>query len=242
MDDIIKVFDPSTFFRVVDVTGVVANGLLGGIVARRLRFDLVGFLVLAILTGLGGGMIRDVLLTTRPVALTDPAYLAGAIGAASVAYLIPLQGKWLRRGLALADMLAVGAWSATGTIKALGYGLDVLPALLLGVTTGVGGGMIRDVLTGRIPAIFGGNTLYATLAIIGSLQALVLAKLGLPDLGMGVSILTCAVLGLLARHYDWQLPVAPEWSLPRFQPRPPGTGPTSGLDKQSTLDKPEESS
>lgn len=221
MDGIVKVFDPPTLFRLVDVMGVIANGLLGGIVARRMRFDIVGFLVLATMTGMGGGMIRDVLLTTRPIALTDPAYLGGALAAAAVAYFVTLHGKWLRRALALADVLAVGCWSATGTIKALGFGLDVMPSLLLGVTTAVGGGMIRDVLTGRIPAIFGGNTLYATLAMIGSVQALVLAKMGMRDLGMGVAIITCAVLGLLARHYHWQLPRAPEWSLAQFRPRPP---------------------
>lgn len=218
MGDIVKVFDPPTLFRTVDILGVVANGLLGGMVARRMRFDIVGFLILAIMTGLGGGMIRDVLLTSRPVALTDHAYLGGVIAAAAIAYFVTLHGRWLHRGLALADVLAVGCWSATGTIKALGYGLSVLPALLLGVTTAVGGGMMRDVLTGRIPAVFGGNTLYATLAMVGSLEALVLAKAGMSDLGMAVSIVTCAVLGVLARRFGWRLPAAPEWSLPRFRP------------------------
>lgn len=216
MDEIIKVFDPTTLFRIVDITGVVANGLLGGIVARRMKFDIVGFLVLGILSGLGGGMIRDVLLTARPIALTDPAYLGGAMTAAAVAYFVTLHGKWLRRALVISDALAVGCWSATGTIKALAFGLDAIPAVLLGVTTAVGGGMLRDVLTGRIPAIFGGNTLYATLAVIGSFQALLLTRAGSSALGMGTAIVTCAVLGVASRRYNWRLPHAREWSLPRL--------------------------
>lgn len=227
MDEIVRVFDPPTLFRVVDVLGVIANALLGGLIARRMRFDLVGFLVLGILSGLGGGLIRDMLLTTRPVALTDPAYLAGAVAASAVAYLVTLHGKWLRRGLLLADVLAVGCWTATGTIKALGYGLGAMPAILLGVTTAVGGGLIRDVVTGKIPAIFGGSTLYATIATAGSLKALVLTEAGLTEVGMGASILTCAVLGVLAQRFGWSLPAAPEWSLPGFRPRPPGMGPSS---------------
>lgn len=224
MDEIGGVFDAPTLFRAVDVLGVVGNGLLGGIVARRMRFDLVGFLVLAMLSGLGGGIIRDLMLTVHPVALTDPAYLSGAFSVALVAYLVPLRSKWLNWTLTIADMLAVGCWTATGTIKALGYGLGVLPSLLLGVITAVGGGVTRDVLVGRIPAIFGGNTLYATLAVVGAVQAWLLTEAGMSDLGMGMSILTCLVLGILSRHFGWQLPKAPEWSLPFFRPRPAGEG------------------
>lgn len=220
-------FDAPTLFRAVDVLGVIANGLLGGIVARKMRFDIVGFLALALLSGLGGGMIRDMLLNTRPVALIDPAYLIGVVGAAAVAYLVTLRGRWFRRFLVLADALAIGCWAATGTIKAVGFGLAPLPAILLGVTTAVGGGMIRDVVTGKIPAIFGGNTLYASLAAVGSLEALLFARLGLGEIGMGVAIATCSVFSVLARRYGWRLPTAREWSLPRFRPRPAGKGPSS---------------
>ena len=86
-----------SLFRIVDVTGVVASGLLGGAVARSKRFDIVGFVSLAIITGLGGGMLRDVLLNSGfPVALTDPAYLAGALIAALVAYVVRLDGTFPR--------------------------------------------------------------------------------------------------------------------------------------------------
>ena len=209
-----ETWDPSALFRFVDVMGVVANGLLGGAVARSRRFDIVGFATLAIISGLGGGMLRDVLLGAGfPVALTDPAYLSGALIAAVVAYVLHLEGAWSRRALALADVLALGCWSATGTIKAASLGLSAVPAVMLGVITAVGGGMLRDVLVGRTPAVFGGNTLYASLAVIGSVEAWVFFELGMRELAMGSSIVTCAVLGLLARKLGWMLPEPIDFSL-----------------------------
>ena len=118
-------------------------------------------------------MLRDVLLNSGfPVALTDPAYLAGALIAALVAYVVRLDGTFPRRALAFADVLALGCWSATGTIKAASLGLDMLPSILLGVITAVGGGMLRDVLVGRTPTVFGGNTLYASIGVLGSIPIL----------------------------------------------------------------------
>jgi len=200
-------WDPTVLFRIVDVMGVVANGLLGAAVARSRRFDLVGFATLAVISGLGGGMIRDVLLDAGvPVALTDPAYLTGALLAAVVGYFIKLEGTASRRALALADLLALGAWSATGTIKAASFGLGGVPSVLLGVTTAVGGGMLRDVLVRQVPRVFGGNTLYASVAVLGSVVALVCHELGHSDLGMGLSIVVCTVVGVLAQRFEWMLP------------------------------------
>lgn len=207
-------FDADTIFRVVDVTGVVANGLLGGAVARSKRFDIVGFATLAIISGLGGGMLRDVLLGAGyPVALTDAAYLTGALVAAVIAYLVNLEGTLPRRALGMADLLALGCWSATGTIKAAGLGLDPMPSVMLGVITAVGGGMLRDVVVGRTPVVFGGNTLYASLGVIGSVEALLLFQAGLREVGMAASIVTCAVLGVLARRLGWMLPEPVDFSL-----------------------------
>lgn len=200
-------FDPTTLFRVVDLTGVVANGLLGSAVARSRSFDLIGFLVLAIASGLGGGMIRDVLLDAGPpIALTDPAYLTAALGAALVGYLLALEGRLPRRLLVLADALALGCWAATGTTKALGVGLEPLAAVILGVVTAVGGGMLRDLLAGRVPQVLGGSTLYATFAVLASLQAALLhERLGETTV-MAAAIVLCLVMVPLARRRGWTLP------------------------------------
>jgi uncharacterized membrane protein YeiH len=197
--------------RVIDLAGVLANAILGGIAARAARLDLVGFIVLAILSGLGGGMIRDTLLQRgTPVALTDLYYLGFAIAGAAVAFVLKFNGRWPRRGLTLLDALAVGCWAAVGAQKALDAGLDWLPAVMLGVITAVGGGAVRDVFLMRVPAIFGGNTLYATSALLASVAMVVLTKLGLPALGFPVAILSGAGLSLLARRFGWVLPTALE--------------------------------
>lgn len=224
-----ELLTPEALFRVVDVSGVIGNGLLGGVVARTQRFDLIGFLVLAVISGLGGGMIRDMLLQKGfPVALTDPWYLGGAVAAALVAYLLTLEDRLSRRTLAVIDMLALGCWAATGAAKALSAGLAWVPAILLGVITAVGGGMLRDVLVNETPKVFGGYPLYATFAIVSAGEMVLFHHFDQYQLGMLVAILTAATLGLLARWRNWQLPTAPEVSWPIPRPRHAATPPHEG--------------
>ncbi|MBP3042360.1 trimeric intracellular cation channel family protein [Arthrobacter jiangjiafuii] len=232
-------FDPEAVFNVVDLAGVLANGVIGGAVARQLRMDPVGFLVLALTSALGGGVLRDTLLQAgTPVALTNPAYLLAAIAGAFVAYLIELKGKWANRFLIVIDALALGCWAATGTSKALTVGLDWLPAILIGVATAVGGGMIRDVVVGRVPAIFGGNTLYATGALIAAVEMAVLHRVGLPNVGMGVAIVTAAVVCTVARRRGWKLPAPGEWSVRLGRrPRPAGPGANGSAGRRSGAKK-----
>ena len=199
--------EPRAVFDVVDLLGVITNGILGGVVARHLKMDLVGFTILAIISGLGGGMLRDTLLQQGfPVALTNPAYLTTALVGALIAYLLPLEQRWTQRGLFFADTLSIGCWAATGTTKALAAGLGWMPSILLGVVTAVGGGMIRDIAVGRVPAIFGGNTLYATSALIASAEMFVLARLDQHTIGMAGAIVLSAVISLSARRFGWRLP------------------------------------
>ncbi|MFI7483144.1 trimeric intracellular cation channel family protein [Kocuria sp. M1R5S2] len=219
-------------FEVVDLLGVLTNGILGGAVARQFKMDPVGFLVLAIASGLGGGMLRDTLLQAGfPVALTNPAYLGTAIAGATIAFFMQLQGRWATRVLIVADALAMGCWAATGTGKALDVGLTWLPAVMIGVITAVGGGMIRDIAVGRVPMIFGGNTLYATGAVIGSAEMAVLHGLDRPNWGMATAIVTAATITVVARRRGWRLPGPGEWNvrLPKPDwPRPPGRRPGRG--------------
>lgn len=202
--------------RVVDLAGVLGNAILGGIAAKAARLDLVGFGILAVLSGLGGGIMRDTLLQQGPpVALTDPYYLVLAIAGSIIAFLLPMHGKWTQRPLILIDALAVGCWSAVGVQKALDAGLGWLPAVILGMVTAVGGGMVRDVLLMRVPSIFGGNTLYATSSFAASIVALALMELGHPELGSIAAILTGGSLSLLARRFGWVLPTQVRIPRPR---------------------------
>ncbi len=198
----------SEAIRIVDLAGVLGNAILGGIAARSARLDIVGFVILAILSGLGGGMIRDTLLQRgTPVALTDPYYLILAVIGAFIAFAVHFNGHWSQRALTLIDALAVGCWAAAGAQKALGAGLGWLPAIMLGVITAVGGGMVRDLFLLRVPAIFGGNTLYATSALLASVEMVLFSELGLAAIGSAAAILSGAALSLLARRYGWILPI-----------------------------------
>jgi uncharacterized membrane protein YeiH len=202
--------------RFVDLAGVLANAILGGIAARSARLDIVGFLILAIMSGLGGGMIRDTLLQHgTPVALTDPAYLICAFAGGAVAFFIPLTGTLSRRSLVLLDAIAVGCWAAAGAQKTLDAGLWWLPAVMLGVITAVGGGMVRDIMLLKVPTIFGGNTLYATSALVASIEMVVLSLLGYQAIGSAAAILSGALLSLLARRYGWILPTGLELRIPK---------------------------
>jgi uncharacterized membrane protein YeiH len=193
--------------RIVYLAGVLCNAILGGIAARAARLDLVGFVILAILSGLGGGMIRDTLLQQgTPVALTDPYYLGVAVVGAVIAFFIRFQGRVSRLVLLLFDVLAVGCWSAVGAQKGLAAGLGWLPAILLGMVTAIGGGMVRDVFLMKVPTVFGGNTLYATSAFVASVETVVLTTLGHPEIGTVVAILSAAALSLLAKRFGWILP------------------------------------
>lgn len=233
-----------TVFEVFDLAGVVVAGTLGGMVAREMRLDIVGFMALAVMSALGGGMIRDTLLQMGPpIALTNPFYLPGAFAGALIAFFLRLSGRWWNRLLIVADAFVLGAWTATGVVKALSGGFDILPAVLMGVITAVGGGMIRDVAVGRIPSIFGGNTLYATASIIASVPAVVLWQLGYPTFATAAATVVGGAIAIAARRYRWRLPVNDGYSLgtsfhrlhdrtrsrsyPKFlrvRPSPPGAG------------------
>jgi uncharacterized membrane protein YeiH len=170
-------------------------------------------------SGLGGGILRDLMLDAgRPVALTDPLYLGGVLVAAVVAFVLPLTGPTTRHVLLVLDYLAVGCWSATGAAKALALGLGWTPAIFLGVVTAVGGGMLRDIMINHVPGVFGRSPLYATLSIIASAELVLLHRLGLVNAGFALAILTCGVLGPIARWRRWTLPIAPEPTRSRRAP------------------------
>jgi uncharacterized membrane protein YeiH len=200
----------------LDLAGVFANALLGGAVARRYGFDPVGFAALAIVSGLGGGLIRDTLLQHgTPVALTNYLYLTTALVGAAVAFAVRFEGRIWDRSFPLVDALALGCWAAVGAQKTLSAGLGWLPAVLLGTVTAVGGGVIRDVAVGAVPTIFGGNTLYATCAVIASATLVVVQHATNPPLALVLSTAVGALLCLLARWRRWILPEQVVWPTPR---------------------------
>ena len=200
-------------FRTFDLTGVFANAVLGGLIARHEKLDPIGFATLAVLSGLGGGIIRDVLLQHGPpVALTDNVYMLTALGGAAIAFFLRVRGPVWDHVWPFIDALALGTWAAAGAAKTLAVGLGWLPAILLGTVTAVGGGAVRDVVLRRVPGILGGNTLYATCAIAASGVLVIVFDHGYPTVGLVASTLVGTGLCLLARWRGWILPSADAWS------------------------------
>ena len=193
---------------VLDLLGIFVFAISGALVAVRKEMDLFGVLVLAGTTGLGGGFLRDVLIgATPPAALADWRYLLVPVAAGLMTFAFhPAVGR-LERTVTVVDAFGLSLFCVAGAIKALDYGLGPLPAALMGMVTGIGGGMVRDVLAGRVPVVFRGE-LYATPALAGAAVAVVGLRLDAPlvlvsVLGAGV----CLVWRLLAVWRDWRAPM-----------------------------------
>ena len=216
----LQLFSDNDFLRALDLIGVVVMGITGGALARRLGFDAVGYAVIGIVSGLGGGLLRDLILARGvPAAFAGSGYLVCALAGSAFSYLFSAESRWWRRSMTILDCLALGLWAAAGTAKSLGFGLPVLPAILLGVLSAVGGGAIRDVIVGRVPAIFGGNPLYATSALVTAVGTWAAVELHLPSFSLLVPVAMGGGLAILAAWRRWGLPQHQEWQVTLSAPQ-----------------------
>jgi len=154
---------------VLDLTGTFAFALSGALLAVRKQFDVVGLVILAEVTAIGGGVMRDVLLgTTPPVAFRTPAYLLVPLLAAAATFVAYPQLERLAPAVILFDAAGLALFCIAGTAKALSLGLGPLPSLGVGITTGIGGGILRDLLAGDVPVVVRQDSeLYAVPACLG---------------------------------------------------------------------------
>ena len=199
--------DPSTTQVVLDLVGIFVFSISGALVAVRKGLDVFGVLVLAGTTGLGGGFLRDVLIdATPPAALSDWRYLMVPVAAGLMTFTYhPTLGR-MERLVNVFDAFGLALFCVAGALKAVDYGLGPLPAALLGMTTGIGGGMVRDVLAGRVPVVFRGE-LYATPALAGALVAVVLDRTDVPfTLAAVAGAAVCLAWRLLAIWRRWEAP------------------------------------
>lgn len=192
----------------LDLAAVALGSIQGSMYAAGFkRLDLLGVAVLAIVCGIGGGFIRDVLLSLTPATLTTNSYLIICLVAGVIGMLLQ---KLLAKAdpiINILDALTLGAFTALGTTKALAFGLPELPAMMIGVATAVGGGMIRDVLLNMPIAVLHVGSLYAVAAIVGSATTVFLLELSLNVTITGIiCVIVTAVLRLLAVRFGWSLP------------------------------------
>src|ERR671928_1442629 len=153
----------------LDLTGTFAFALNGALTALRVaQLDIVGVVTLGMITALGGGIIRDVLLDSLPPAtFSDWRYLAVAAGGGLIAFVFGPHLERLNTPITVLDAAGLSLFAVTGASKALGAGLGPAQAVLLGAITGVGGGTVRDVLIRQIPSVLSSG-LYAIPALVGA--------------------------------------------------------------------------
>lgn len=190
-----------------DLVGTFAFASSGILLARRAHLDLFGAFVLAFAAGTAGGITRDVVLdATPPLALTDWRYAATALAATVLGFLWPALFTKFNRPITCLDAAGLGLFAVTGTWRAMDLGAPALTALALGVLTGVGGGVARDLLVARVPVVLR-REVYALAAAVGSAVAIAGEALELDRaLSGAVAVLMTFGLRLVASFRDWHLP------------------------------------
>lgn len=208
------------FLYLAELIGTAAFALSGALLAIQKKLDLFGVLFLSVVTALGGGTIRDVLLGRIPPRMFySGQYVLLSVAVALVIFLaarwshgrITRFNVWAERAFNLCDAVGLGIFAVIGTQAAsrVGYADNIFLCVVMGMTTGVGGGVLRDMMCGDIPVVLRKH-IYALAAIAGSLVYDLPVRLRLLSvysatlLGIAVTV----ALRLLARHYRWNLPQA----------------------------------
>jgi uncharacterized membrane protein YeiH len=184
-----------------------AQGALFAAQFRDRRLDLLGVAIIGIATGFGGGILRDVLLSEVPAALTSNWYLIVATAAALLGMLLERLISRLGPLVTVLDALTIGLFAAIGTTKALAAGLPVVPAIFVGVLSAVGGSILRDLLLNRPIALMHVGSLYAIAAFAGTILLVILLAIGVPVF-IAATICVAVTFGVrvLAVLFNWSLP------------------------------------
>lgn len=200
---------------VLDYASVLVFALTGGLVASRQQLDLVGFIFVAILTALGGGTLRDLLLGRDPVFWVGrPDFIVLATTAAVIVFFTAHLLESRYRALLWLDACALAVAVPAGVSITLALGHGPVIVLLMGVVTGTFGGLMRDVVCNEVPLVLKQGELYLSCAFAGAATALILGALGLPGLP---ALIGCGIVTLILRAGSLRL----GWKLPVYKARPP---------------------
>jgi uncharacterized membrane protein YeiH len=207
--DVAIAIEPSDFLRVLDLLATFAGALAGGMLATRKHVDVVGVAVLGFVAGVGGGVLRDLILGDQPpVAFRDWRYAAVAAAAAFLVVLGPRAVVKTNPALRVLDAVGIGLFSAVACVKALEFGAPVITVILVGTVAAVGGGLLRDILMAQIPVVLRAEVM-ASAAFAGCI-VFVLADLIAP---VQVAALACGATAAgirgLALWRGWSAPAAP---------------------------------
>jgi uncharacterized membrane protein YeiH len=201
-------FDP-TLLLVLNLAGTFVFGLSGGLAGVQARLDAFGVVVLAVTVGLAGGITRDVLIGIPPQTFRDWRYLAVAGGAGLVTFLAAPMLERLERPVLVFDAAGLALFCVTGASTTLDYRVGAVAAVVLGAITGIGGGMLRDILLREVPTVLR-TGLYAIPALVGASIVVVASESGTHNLVVPiVAAAICFVIRLVGLHFDLNVPRAP---------------------------------
>lgn len=195
-------------YQTIDILGTVAFAISGVLVAMEKRLDLFGVLIIAFVTAIGGGTLRDLLIGNTPVAwMTDITYMITIFIAVVLAIIFVNQLKYLRRSLFLFDTIGIGLYTMVGVEKGLQAELLPVVCIALGTMTACFGGVIRDMLCNEIPIIFRRTEIYATTCILGGASYFLFTGLSMrEDYAYIAAILVVITLRTLAVLFGIRLP------------------------------------
>ncbi len=212
-------FDP-TLLLVLNLVGTFVFGLSGGMAGVRKQLDLFGAVVLAVVVGIAGGTIRDLLIGTPPQTFRDWRYLAVAGGAGLLTTFAHPAINRLQRPIDVLDAAGLALFCVTGAATALAHRLGVVDAVILGAITGIGGGMLRDILVREIPTVLRGG-LYAIPALVGAGIVVIAYHAGDHTLTFPiVGAAACFLMRMAGLRYGIGLPAAADvavTSMPRVR-------------------------
>ncbi len=193
---------------VADLVGTAVFAVEGAISAMRSNLDLLGVMVIAFIVALGGGVTRDLLIgATPPNAVADWRYPALAFAMGGVAFVFHEQVLgWSGSTLIVLDAAGLALFAVAGAQKALNFGISSFVATLMGTITGVGGGVLRDIVLARVPVVLQ-EDLYASSAFVGAAVLIIGRRCGVPPVAAALLAgAACLMLRLLSVNYGWQLP------------------------------------
>jgi uncharacterized membrane protein YeiH len=207
---LLEFFTPSVQ-HALDLAGIFVFAISGALLAVRKNFDVFGIAVLAEVTALGGGLLRDLIIgAVPPAAFTDLGYFLTPLVATVLVFFLHPHVERIQTGVNVFDAAGLGLFCVTGTTKAYEYGLGLTFAVVLGLATAVGGGVLRDVLANEVPSLLRWDRdLYAVPALVGAtLVALCIQFDILNAATSGLAAVTAFVLRLCAMRFHWRAPRA----------------------------------
>lgn len=201
---------PPGIQHALDLAGIFVFATAGALLAVRKNFDVFGICVLALVTALGGGLFRDLVIgAVPPAAFGELSFFVTPLIAAALVFFLHPEVQRINAAINVFDAAGLGLFCVTGTTKAYEFGLGLTASAALGLATAVGGGVLRDVLAGEVPRLLRDREMYAVPATVGAtMVAVFIAFDVLNAVTTALAIVTTFVLRLLAMRYHWRAPLA----------------------------------